>query len=107
MVDLLSRWLEITTAWNDRGSAEWPRTGRVFSRGAPGARLRLAGLSAHAAKADVRGRGVDRMRVARRWPVSAAIAGRAKVRSALQHLARDTDVRVANVVAAALVRPDR
>jgi hypothetical protein len=43
-----------------------------------------------AAKADVGGRGVDGLRLARGGPVAQAVVGRAQVRAALDHAARDT-----------------
>src|SRR6516164_7797914 len=57
-----------------------------------------------AAKADVAGGGVDGLSVAGRRTVAAAVIGRTQVRAALQHLARDADVRLAAVVAALLRR---
>src|SRR5207248_2133614 len=45
------------------------------------------------------GRGVDRFGVARSWSIAAAVIRRAQMRAALQHLARDPDLRLAGVVA--------
>ena len=42
-----------------------------------------------AAKADVAGRGVDRLALPRRRPVAEAVVGRAEMRAALDHLARE------------------
>src|SRR5215469_3945200 len=60
-----------------------------------------------AAEADVAGGGIDGLGVARRRTVAAAVIGRAQVRAALEHLARDADVRLAAVVAALLRRAVR
>src|SRR5262249_10608887 len=64
----------------------------------PTSRPRLR-RSPDAAKADVACRGVDRLRVARRRPVAAAVIGRAQIGAALEHLARNLDVRLARVAA--------
>ena len=51
------------------------------------------GLAPHdAAKSEMTGRGIDRLGVPRRRPVTAAIVRRAQMRAALDHLARDFDV---------------
>src|SRR5215469_538177 len=60
-----------------------------------------------AAEADVARRGIDGLGVACRRTVAATVIGRAQVRAALQHLARDADVRLAAVVAALLRRAAR
>src|SRR6476620_9204278 len=56
-------------------------------------------LSLDATEPNVTGRCVDWLGMARRRPVAAAIIGRAQMRSALEHLARDLDVGRARVVA--------
>src|SRR5262252_8799000 len=58
-----------------------------------------------AAEADVAGGGVDGLGVTRRRTVAAAVVGRAQVRTTLQYLARNADLRLAAVVAALLRRP--
>src|SRR5216683_1726662 len=52
-----------------------------------------------AAEADMAGRGVDRLGMARRGPIAPAIVGRAEVRAAFQHFARDAHGKLARVVA--------
>src|SRR4051812_18454374 len=50
----------------------------------------MAALRAdHAAEADVAGRGVDRLALARRRPVAEAVVGRAQMRAALDHASLD------------------
>src|SRR5262249_95578 len=56
------------------------------SAGESGARLRH---THDAAKADVAGRSVDRLALARRRPVAQAVVGRAEMRTALHHTASD------------------
>src|SRR5277367_1360479 len=46
-------------------------------------------LTQHTAEADVAGRGVERLRVARRRAVPLTVIRRAKIRAALDHFARD------------------
>src|SRR5215469_2626773 len=53
----------------------------------------------NAAKADMAGRGVDRVCVPRRRAVAPAVIRRAQMRAALQHLARNRNVGLARVVA--------
>src|SRR5262245_28378938 len=53
----------------------------------------------HAAEPDVAGRRVDRLRIAGGRPVAPAIVGRAQVRSALEHLPGNPDIRLARIVA--------
>src|SRR5215218_9496219 len=55
-----------------------------------------------AAEADVARRRIHRLRMARGGAVAAAVARRAQVRAALDHLARDPDLRLARVVATGL-----
>ena len=55
-----------------------------------------------AAKSDVTGRRIDGLCVSRGRPVAPAVVGRAQMRAALQHLARDLDVGLAGVVARGL-----
>src|ERR1700681_3451613 len=50
---------------------------------------------------------IDRLRMARRGPVAAAIIRRAEVRSSLQHLARNPDVRQTRIVACVLAAAAR
>ena len=69
--------------------------------------LRAARRSAahDAAEPEVAGRGVDRLRKARGRPVAAAVVGRAQVRAALDHLARNADRRLPRIVAVVLAAP--
>src|SRR4029453_5645454 len=53
------------------------------------AALRRGCRSHHAAEADMAGRGVDRLGMARRRTIAPAIVGRAEMGAAFQHLARD------------------
>ncbi len=53
------------------------------------------------------GRGVDRLGVPRRRAIAAAIIRRAKMRSALNHLARDLDLGLARIVAVFRTRTAR
>src|SRR5688500_17104301 len=72
--------------------------------------LRCRGAPAHshdAAEPHVARRRVDRLGEARGGPVAAAVVRRAQVRAALEHLAGDSDLRLAWVVAALLARPAR
>src|SRR6266851_10226252 len=52
-----------------------------------------------AAEADMAGRGIDRLGVARCGAIAPAIVGRAKVRAALQHLAWNAHGGLARIVA--------
>src|SRR5262245_34580427 len=56
-------------------------------------------FSDHTSEADVARRRIDRLGMARGRPVAAAIVGRAQVRAALEHLARNPDVGLAGVEA--------
>ena len=60
-----------------------------------------------APEADVTGRGVDRLREPRGRPVAPAVVRRAQVRSALEHLAGDSYLRLARIVAVLQPRPAR
>src|SRR5215469_437172 len=57
-----------------------------------------------AAEADVARRGVDGLGVTRRRTVATAVVRSAQMRAALQHLARNADVRLAAVVTTILRR---
>src|SRR6185436_10487218 len=71
------------------------------SGGAPG--KSSSGLFSHdAPEADVASGRINRLRMARGGSVAAAVVGRAQVRAALENLARDPDLRMAGIVAAAL-----
>src|SRR3954471_8838970 len=59
-------------------------------------------LSDDAAEADMARRGVDRLRVTRCRTVAAAVVGRAQMRAALQHPARNPDPGLAGSVALVL-----
>src|SRR5580693_1371845 len=52
----------------------------------------------HATESDVARGGIDRLGMTRRGTVAAAIIRRAEVRAALQHLARNPDVRQTGIV---------
>src|SRR5271166_2586714 len=56
-------------------------------------------LSDNASEPDVACRRVDVLGVSRGGPVAAAVIGRAEVRSAFQHPARNADFRLAGIVA--------
>ena len=53
------------------------------------------------------GRGIDRLGMARRRPVAAAVVRRAEMRAALEHLARNFDVGLAGIVARVLAAAAR
>src|SRR6266581_5288660 len=59
-------------------------------------------LSHDAAEADVRHAGVDHLRLARGGTVAEAVVRGAEVRAALDHLARDAELRLVRVVALGL-----
>jgi len=59
------------------------------------------------AEAEMAGRGVDRLGVTRRWPVASAIVRCAKMRAALNHLARDLALGLARILAVLRVRAAR
>src|SRR5882757_8238498 len=61
----------------------------------------------HAAKPEMARRGIDRFRVPRRRAVAAAIVRRAQMRAALDHLARNPDIRLTGIVAAVFTAPSR
>src|SRR5439155_18142564 len=56
-------------------------------------------LTSNPAKADMAGRGVDRLGMAGGRPVAPAVIRRTEMRATLQDLARDPDLRLAGVVA--------
>src|SRR5689334_21646953 len=59
-------------------------------------------ISNDASEADVAGRSIDRLGVARCRPVATAVIGRAKMRASLQDFPWDPDVRLAGIEAGAL-----
>src|SRR5262249_56656037 len=59
------------------------------------------------AKADMARRGVHRFRMTRGRAVTAAVIRRTQMRTALQHLARNPDIRLARIVARILMTPPR
>ena len=69
-----------------------------------GSGRRRGGRPDDAAEAEVRRGGVDRLRKARRGPVSAAVVWRAEVRAALDHPAGDENLGLARIVALGLAR---
>src|SRR6185436_15900336 len=90
--------------WRRRWASAWPgawyrprasrsapkaRSATTFFLAAAIPRFARGRLADHAAKAEVAGRRVDRLRHARGRPVAAAIVRRAQERTALHHLARD------------------
>src|SRR4029078_8108411 len=58
-------------------------------------------------KADVARRCINRLGMTRRGPVAAAVVPCAKMRSALQNLARNSDLRLTRIVALVFARPTR
>src|SRR5258705_8387964 len=65
-------------------------------RSCPIVPMRLA-RTHDAAESDVRRGGVHRLRIARRGPVPVTVVGRAEVRSTLEHLAWDPDLRLTQI----------
>src|SRR6476620_867085 len=108
---------EATTAWPAAiaALAKWTpiqprRSLRQEPRCAPACRPSPSPLRrrAHdAAEAEMAGRRVDRFRVARGRPIAAAVVGRTEVRAPLDHLAWNPDLRLAGIVAVALLGSTR
>src|SRR3990170_5546808 len=62
------------------------------SMSSPPRSIQASRLSLDAAEAEMAGRGIDRLGVARRRAIATAIARRTEKRAALDHLARNLDV---------------
>src|SRR5688572_26169907 len=75
-------------------------TSLAAKRAAAATSARRGGITDDAAKAQMAGRRIDRLRHARGRPVASAIIGRAQVRAALHHTTRNLHLRIAGIDAA-------